>query len=302
MALLLLFGITTFSSCSDEEKLTPGENFNVGFIIDPADKSPEATIRRNFYENTGIFLLFNDTVRVYTDEYGVNRIETIDFGWNITVDGETEYSYDLLTTIEEKQKMTEIINRYFIPYINVENGQFKPFSVLLCSNLIMPDRYGDPAPASFINSWRCFGINIDTWAETEDDVDAKSAGLSLLQSLVETKLNEYSPELSEFFAVCDTEYEAGYISKVYPEWMDEQDIEIVYESGFLKYYPDYYDEPDYDEFPSERSDLKSFMDALFSGDETGFREKWNEYPKIIQKYELLKTAIENLGVNFNAVK
>ena len=74
---------------------------------------------------------------------------------------------------------------------------------------------------------------------------------------------------------------------------------LVYDAGFLTYYPDFYGDHDYDSFPYESTDFRLFKDAIFNEDEAEFREKWSEYPKIIEKYEILKRAIENLGLNLN---
>lgn len=301
--LSLLIGATGLVSCSDEEKLTPSESISSFFMVDPNDNSPEATLRRDFFEKTGMHLLFNDTLKVYTDEFGIDRIETVGFEWNITSDGEEDVSFDLLQSTEERKKATEAVLSYFIPYINVEGGQFKPYSIFLCTNIYKVDnstyRYGK---ASFLSSWRCFGINVQNWLDAEDATEARTAGLSLLKDLANTKLKTSSPELADFFAVCEKEYDEVYIANLYPEWMDDQDIEIIYEAGFLRYYADYYGEADYDEFLSEKNDLASFMTVVFENDEAGFHEQWADYPKIIQKYDLLRAAVSDLGINFNAVK
>ena len=112
----------------------------------------------------------------------------------------------------------------------------------------------------------------------------------------------YSSEVEDFFDICYDLY-YSYPAAEFPDWVDDQDITLVYEAGFLTYYPDTWDyDPEYDAFPTETSDLRLFKDAIFNEDEAEFREKWADYPIIILKYEILKNILTNLGIDFNAVK
>ena len=198
----------------------------------------------------------------------------------------------------EKSNVTELIKRYFIPYINVEGGSMKPYSVLLVKNLEKRISSGRYMPADYVSCWRCFGINATDWIGADDD-EAKSLGYSLLQSLIQDRLNYTSSELIPFFEISEEYYELEYISKAAPEWIDNQDMEIIYNLGFLDYYPDWMDDPAYDEFQNESNDFKSFLSGLFDPD---FEETWKDYPQIMLKYNTLKKCIEDIGIDFNAVK
>lgn len=73
------------SACSEEEDLNPSgikENY---FEVPEDAMDPESVLRRNFYEQEKIYLLFNDTLRheqIGTDRYGnvVYFTETSRFG------------------------------------------------------------------------------------------------------------------------------------------------------------------------------------------------------------------------------
>lgn len=285
--------------CGDgTESLSPSAPEPNYFEVDASDNSQEAQLRRSFRDDTGIYLIFSDLLATYTDEYGVQREERVDFNWGMTTSSsDNDPTFDVLED-SEKSNVTELIKRYFIPYINVEGGSMKPYSVLLVKNLEKRISSGRYMPADYVSCWRCFGINATDWIGADDD-EAKSLGYSLLQSLIQDRLNDTSSELIPFFEISEEYYELEYISKAAPEWIDNQDMEIIYNLGFLDYYPDWMDDPTYDEFQNESNDFKSFLSGLFDPD---FEETWKDYPQIMLKYNTLKKCIEDIGIDFNAVK
>lgn len=290
-------------SCSDgNEYLTPSEPGVNLFEPDPNDNSEEAQTKRDFYKKTGIYLLFDDYLGKYTDSNGIEHEEWVDFQWKGLTSGSTSINWEFdKVSKEEINKVLPLLEKYFIPYINVKGGQFRPYSLLLVKNLLAPNRWGDLDDADYISCMRCFAINISEWLETEEE-DAFVLGRSLLRTLALEKLTQFSPELQPFFEVSQVHYDNGKVWKSFPEWLDNQDIELIYQAGFTRYYPDYDDDPAYDEFPYKSSDLKLFLDHLFYEDENDFKEKWGDYSLIIQKYNLMKEGIEGLGIDFNAVK
>lgn len=290
-----------FCSCSEEKELTPGAAYPDFFAVDPADNSPEAQLRRDFRERTGIHLLFNDVLATYTDVDGIEKTEKVDFSWNMDSYSSKYYRFTYLDDIDEMRTMASAVEKYFIPYINIEGGQMKPYSILLPRTLEI-DTYNENRwkKTNYISCWRCFAVNCDYWLGKEEE-EMKAQGRSLLRTLVDEKISTYASELDDFRAVCDEVYDIP-VMDVYPDWVDEQDISLIYELGFLSYEEDWYGEVEYDYLPYESKDIRMFKDAVFYEDEAEFREKWADYPKIIQKYELMKEAIEGLGINLNAVK
>lgn len=288
----------SLTSCGDgSEDLTPSVKVENMFEVRADDKSADAELRRQFYDNTGIYLLYTDLLGTYTDSSGNEKEERVDFHWGLDTYDINFYSFDLLAD-DEKQHVTELISKYFIPYINTEHGSLKPYSILLVKNLLTGSR---KRVTSYLSCFRCFCINVSDWLEADEE-DVKALGRQLLRTLVDSQLNSSTPELAPFFEICEECYDAYYISRVIPEWVDSQDAELIYEKGFLKYYPDSWGEVDYDSFPNEKNDLKSYMDIIFGGTEDDFLEQWNGYPVILRKYEILKECVENIGIDLNAVK
>lgn len=304
----ILFVLTVFismgiCSCSDgTEVLTPSDPPVNLFEPDPTDNSREAQIKRDFYKKTGIYILFDDYLGKYTDSNGVEHEEWVDFQWKGLTSGSStiQWVFDKVSE-EDVEKVIPYLEQYFIPYINVKGGQFRPYSVLLVKDLLAPDKWGDLNVADYISSMRCFAINVSDWIEA-DEGEAFYLGRNLIRTLASEKLNSFSPELQPFFEICQEHYDNGRVYRSFPEWLDNQDIELIYQAGFTRYYPDSYGDLEYDSFPYESTDLRLFLDHVFFEDENDFKQQWEDYPLIIQKYNLMKECVEGLGIDFNAVK
>ena len=111
--IFLLGAATLFTACGEEDALTPSGNELNSFLPDESDHSPVAELRRSFYEETGIYLLFSDTLRhvqTGTDEQGrpVYDTEMVDFNYNLNGDGGYNLRMEYYTTLEEMQAWEEI--------------------------------------------------------------------------------------------------------------------------------------------------------------------------------------------------
>lgn len=288
-----------FTSCSNsEDEPQPGPKMENFFEVPDGDNSPEAQLRRDFYSKTGIYLLFNDVLREYTDAYGNKRTETIDFNWSsLTGDNIDTYRFTYLDTYEDKKQVIEAMEKYLLPYINVDGGQFKPYSFFIANTIEKIDSYGDSDYMSFIKSWRSMGLPAEDWIGLSDE-DAKAQGLATLRSIIDAVLDEYSDEADVFFEPVE-EYNGEYLDEVFDDWdPDNPDMEAIYNLGFLGYFQGYYS----DAFYSKRNDLRYFKDAVFNQTEAEFMEQWGNYPLVVQRYNILKQVITDMGVNFNAVQ
>lgn len=288
-----------FTACSDsEDEPQPSAKMENFFDVPAGDNSPEAQLRRDFYSKTGIYLVFNDVLREYTDEYGNKKTETIDFQWS-ALTGRTlnPYRFTYLDTYEDKKEVVEAMEKYLFPYINIPGGRFKPFSFFIANTIEMLE-YGKWKPQSFIQSWRAMALPAQDWIDL-DDVEAKELGRTALRSIIDAVLTDRSDELDEFFALAGGG-PGEYLDEIFDDWdPDNPDVEAVYNLGFFGYthsswWGDYL-------FYKAR-DLSDYKDAIFNQTEAEFMARWGDYPLIVQRYNVLKQVIEDMGVNFNAVQ
>lgn len=123
LAGIFLLGVATlFTACGEEDALTPSGNELNSFLPDESDHSPVAELRRSFYEETGIYLLFSDTLRhvqTGTDEQGrpVYDTEMVDFNYNLNGDGGYNLRMEYYTTLEEMQAAARTFKDEYLPHM-----------------------------------------------------------------------------------------------------------------------------------------------------------------------------------------
>ena len=298
----LLFG-AAFVSCSDEsETLTPSGP-DVNYFEVPADYTgDDAQLRRDFYKQTGSYLIFNDLLWTGYDVYGNYHEERVDFNWNIVSDNSSQYQIEYFETLEEKEKATAIFRDEFLPYLESPSGNkaFDLFSVGLFPSLGTINSSSKRfVRADYINGWRCFALNLDGLMEC-DDYDRPYEVRSLIINMIQTMMDVESPELAEFQAPLEEIFDGSASCEDYfDDWLDLSDdekYERVYELGFLTYYPSSWFG---DEFPYRKSDFRNYLNAVMNQTREEFYEEWADYPLILQRYDLFVEALDKLGFNPN---
>ena len=194
-ALSSLFAV----SCGDEsENLTPSEPEPDVFAVDPSRTDDEAMIRKAFYENTGIHLLFTDSL-IHSD----GSVEMLDFNWGFNTESSDECRYTYLVDNADKELAAELLSRYFVPYIS--GGKLRPYSMLPFKSIEAYLWYKSEweyvwKSVGYIANWRCFAVNTESWSDLEPE-EYREAGYRLLLDFINANLTYKSPELSEFFVV-----------------------------------------------------------------------------------------------------
>lgn len=287
-----------FTSCTDsEDEPLPGPKMENFFEVPDGDNSPEAQLRRDFFSKTGIYLVFNDVLAEYTDDHGNKKTETIDFNWNLTGNRSNTYRFTYLDNYEDKKQVVEAMEKYLIPYINIPGGQFKPYSFFI-ANTIEMYRSSRWRPQTFVQCWRSMGLPAEDWIGLSEE-EAKDQGRIILRGIIDAVLDEYSDELNEFFAPV-RDLQGADIIEIIEDWDSENpDLDAIYNLGYMGYSASSYWG---DSFYYGARDLSMFKDAIFNQTEAEFMEEWGNYPLVVQRYNILKQVIVDMGVNFNAVQ
>lgn len=287
-----------FISCSeDEEILEPSGVADNKFAVPSDATGPEAELRRDFFAQTGVYMMFDDLLsREYKglDKDG-NEIwaeERIDFAYDLTDYGLNPPKFVMLESQEEKERAASLIKTYVLPHI--EGGALTPFSFLAVKSL---ERYRTSYPYEYedaytVSCWRCLAIATGEWAEAEgEERDAITA--TILKDLLSSKIS-YTSEAAKPFTEISYEYSGMYLDEIYDDWDDNKDISRVYELGFLSHRSGYYG----DWLPYTSDDFNAYFDLVLSMDESEVMEKYGEYAMIVTKYNLIKDALESLGYKF----
>lgn len=135
----MVLGImTAFTACSDEEDTTPSEYEQNLFSPADNDQSQTAQLRRQFKNDIGCFLLFNDTLKHEqngTDTYGnmLWNTQLVDLTYQFvgTPMNSTKYTFNYLTDFNAQKEATELLKAKLAKRL----GKALPYSILLVDTI-----------------------------------------------------------------------------------------------------------------------------------------------------------------------
>ncbi len=276
------------TSCDKEENLTPSgikENY---FAVPEDAMDEESVLRRNFYEQEKVYLLFNDTLR--HEKTGIDRngntvyfTETVDLSYQMTVSTSSKYTFNYIPTLEKKQEFTTFILNKVLESLP---EQLYPYSLLLVDSIKRYEKntqtgtYAFYAYESLIIGSRCTAIarnDFDKMSATEKEDFGLTLKAQILASII---------DVSEY-----TIFDNYGIS--YWNWplTSKPMVGDVREVGFLK--PYYYGTRAY--FPSRELDRQHYIELYLSKTEAEILKEYAEYPIVLEKYALIKEIMANVG-------
>lgn len=293
---LAMFPLALFASCAGDEDMPLPENhkFDNAFAVDDAATGLDAEVRRNFHKDTGIYLLFNDTLRTYTDDFGIERTELFDFNFNMVGQrGTALYRYSYLPD-SQKEKTAHILKENLVPVI--ADGRFRPFSIVALKDLTGKQYDSDYYPWNIqynIENFRGQGIRADELVAAETPEEIELAVKQIVKSMINGKITFYEPELDDFYAP-SAEYFGLNLLQTFPDWATNKDMQKLYDRGFINYTASW--NVQYDVFNSKLTDFQAYTNAVFDRSEADFRNEFGQYPVIMKRYGLFIDALARLGV------
>ncbi len=332
---LIIFSLL-LGACSKEDSLEPTGERDDYFSVPENATDPESVIRRKFYEDHGVHVLFNDTLRheqrgTYADGTPYWYTETIDLGYSLRSDDGKDFQFEYINTQTTKEEAIKFVEDYILPHLG---KSVRPYSFLLVDNL--SDWYGKKwRTIDYYEGERCLALNMKPVLDTEDEQAYSDYCTIIFQSIVTNKMGKLDKAIFDEFNAFSDEY----------YWYDYVDF---YED-FYDYYDDFYDnyKDDYDDakdayeageineeeylqneavqayneyyayckqianecgfisvstrgwFPSYASDDRdTYVKAIFNTPEEEFMEEYKDYPIVRTKYSLIKKIISDMGFVF----
>jgi len=284
-----------FAGCGKEDALEADyKNPSASFLPDDSDQSEEAQLRRQFFNETGSYLLFNDTIQrqlLGTDINGKESyfIETIDLTYSVGQSGSMNsfFSFTLLQTLEHKKMMTDFVKMYVLNHLT---GKLRPYSWFLC-NVISSykDSYSAPSKPYAASNQRCVAIagNFLILRERTDD-QKKQYAQRVLNGIVGQLVVNNSSAFSEFF-----KYSANYYSMDYSRFgYDERPSQTeLYKMGFLS-------STNVSTFPSMTTDLSVYALQVIQYSDEQLKQQYGNYPIILEKAAVVRRVMTELGYVF----
>ena len=278
-------------SCTKEDDLAPSDVDDNYFAVPEKATDEVSVLRREFYEKNGVYLLFNDTLRheqrgTYEDGSPIWFTETVDLNYNISSSGAGTYAFVYFDDQHSREVAASMIENHILPHLG---EGWLPYSFLLLDTIqsynIIWKRWDI---VDCVSSIRCMAIGVRDAIKGSSDEQATFCK-NMLFTLVNEQIEDLDDELfTEFYSFC-TEYYGVDYEDVGLDWMYPEDEEM-YELGFV-YKPIF-------TFPYETLDRKYFVQEAVLLSEEEFEEKYGNYPIVMQKYEIIKEIITDLGYKF----
>ncbi len=283
-----------FCGCSEDDNFSLLDLRDNYFAVSGELTDPESMLRRSFYEETGVHLLFNDTLRKEyrgTDRYGeaVYFVETVNYGYYLTNMLDSKYLFNYFTELEEQQAAVDFVcQRVFSSF----SSKLYPYSLLLAKRIDAYQLNGDEdeyvlngEDLDYISGWKGIAISLrDILHMTEEEKNEYAAALIL--QIVSTGIAQVEEsEFVDFFSWADGYYEQ------YALWVPLEDIRSV---GFLGYRPGLLRQ-----WYSKVEDQTSYVKAILGMTEEEFMAENGAFPACVAKWNEMKRILLDLGLQLN---
>lgn len=283
--LFTLLVLLLFQACS-EDGLTPSEPYHT-FAPEVSDTSEEAQLRREFFNNNGFYILFNDTLRhtfVGTDSQGdpVYQIETVDPGWSIFgYDGVTKYEFAYFKTMLEKQQRAEFVAN--LAKSMKEHNLTQPYSVLVVDTISVIASDGSTTHPDFLNSLRCFII-------ATSDLDQLDEMILLANMAGSGIAIKYENDLQDFYNLT-VDMWGDPIYGTWKTWGVGDDMDHYYQLGILVNTDPIF-------YCSKGEDIAAYIHLLLTKSEEEILKEFAKYEKVLQKYAIMKEVAIKANIKF----
>lgn len=291
--------LAVLSACSDE---TTSVNFR-----DPANRYLQSSttesavikqLRQQFYEETGSYLIFNDTLQhrfMGTDLNGDPQwfTETVDLTYTVGTEasGVTKYRYTLLQTDAEKQGAVEFLRIYVLPHFT---GKIRPYAWMLTETITHNDNFGT------YNDYAASGQEVAAVAckliPTLNDANKERYTAQVINILLGKLILNNSSAFEAFFAVCEDLYTMQFADT---EITNDENNKLLWNAGFITRGKDPQSSGVSNGFyPDKENDLTSFCRTIIANSKEKLEATYGDYPLVMQKLQLARETMEAIGYIF----
>lgn len=294
--LLLAIG-ALFTACTGTQ-LTPSDADVNYFEVDASDTSAEGKLRRDFYKETGAYLLFSDTLR------RGDKTLTVDPEYSITITGDYYhnnylYKYEYLQEDKEKLAAADFLRGYIVKYAS---AKALPYSFLVVKEILqypydkkLKEYDLEKSKKGLVFIQGMYTSAVAGLAELTDDASRTKTQQLILNTMVKTALKkEEEDKFEKFYAYSLPYYDKSYDSDNISEMPDVKDLK---ELGFLKAYS--FKPKKRMSFYAQNKDKEVFIDELLKKSAAKWRQEYKDYPLVVGKLETLLAMTKSLGFDLS---
>ncbi len=294
--LLSLTAVFLFGSCGSED--APEVNYvNPSVYFQPADSdlSQTAVLRRTFYQQTGCFLLFNDTLQhrlLGTDINGDQQYftETVDMTYNVgqTNTSTTSYTYTYLSTYDEKKQIVDFLNTYVLNHMT---KQIRPFSFFICRQIIGVNNLGTSLRPYATSNQRCTAIAAYYLLQRERTEEQKlNYAKTIINAMIGQMAQNNSNAFTTFYSYSGKYYSANFsaagitTSSITTDQLRK--LGFLSSAASLTY------------LPSQDTDLTAYTLLVLQYTDAQIQSMYADYDIIIKKATEMRSTLIKLGYVF----
>lgn len=288
IAFYILVLLPLLAACDKTEDVTP--SLADSNVFEPAedDCSETAQIRREFYHETGSYLLFTDTLRTVSSGFGLDgtagmTTELLDvMGYAMVGYGSTtKYAYGYITDPQEQRDAVRLVREHLLWRM----GRALPYSFLLVNSI----SYWDSSRKTDVYETKLLGMRAYVISLNEGAAfsDPEAYFGNMIADMVRTKILTMSEE--ELAAFYDFSREYYYEDKTafgLPATYSSD--ATMWEYGFFK---DVYGRS----FPDSAYDLKAWISSVTAYSRERFEAIYGSSAVMMNKYDVMAGIIEDLG-------
>lgn len=282
--LLILMVMVSFLACSEEEwpdNSQPEQNF---FGVPEEATGEEAEMRRAFFDNTGIYLLFTDTLGVIENVSMsgevVEEYKLLDLLYTMgpasTAPDSLEFIY--YNSLQAKREAVNFLQNEVLPDVS---ELFYPFSILLLEQVVHFE--------NFVGLWyNRYEVVVFS------GLQGAAMGLRNVAELSEDEKLELKNEvikglvINNITKIPDEEFVTFYsFSEGYYDTYSWNLPSPVYLSGFLESVS----------FYTHDDDKLAYVEKIYELSEDEFRETYADYQIVINKMEEMVRILQKYGVS-----
>ena len=275
-------------ACSKED-WPSNDQLEVNFFAVPEGATgEEAELRRKFFDKTGVYLLFSDTLgcRNITTLSGETIVEwqVVDLMWNMNTNSFADslgfFPYQVIGKKEAAAKFVQDELLTGLPEL------FYPYSILLTERLVLFENfYGTyvPGEVAVYSRMQATAIALGDIA-TASDEEKETLKNEIMKAMIVNNLSLIKDsDLAVFYSYSTDYYDISSWNVPFP-------VESV---GFLPTYASSWMVT----FNTKSLDVLAYVEEIFNLSETKFRETYAEYSVVIEKMEEMVKVLRKYGVN-----
>ena len=288
-----LLSLVMLMSCSEDDVTVDVQDASSHFMPAADDQSEEAQLRRTFYEETGSFLLFNDTLQHYVTGTDVNGdvhyfTEVLDLNYEVgmsTIPNE-QFTYTLLTDLDGKRVAVQYLKDYLLSHLS---DKMLPYSWLLVDK-IQRNFTGTLSSPYAAAGQRAVVVACNLLPRLTD-AQKEQYATQVMNTIIGKLATDQAAVFTEFLSVSAANYEGTFTD---PQ-NTAANTAILNEAGFITRGKDEIGNESNGLYPDQQQDIAAFARLVVATPMETLKSRYAAYPLVVTKCEIMLKTLKSLG-------